>query len=154
MVGLLWCEGVLREIGLEIWFRSRESMKKNNITSICKDMQYHLVCAWLKNSFLLSIRLWSKTFFRMFWIIILCQNFLVKISLIKKKEPNFGNYDLATLISWPFFLWINMRWIMLESSKRFYPKNKHELFQCLKNFWEGLPSTFFKNCWKKCQEFV
>ena len=36
-----------------------------------------------------------------------------------------------------------------QRDQREYPKNETELFQCLKNTWEGLLSTyFFKNCWK------
>ena len=73
----------------------------------------------------------------------LCRNKLES----KRKEQHFRNYNSASTFSW-----VPSNWILLESSKRI-PKEWEWTFQCLKNAWESLPSTFFfQNCQKKALE--
>ena len=78
IVGLLGCEGVLGESGLEIWFKSRESWKKNNTIWFIKDRLSYLVYAWLKKFTFNKIRI---------------QNTL--LNYVKKKN------NILEIMTWP-----------------------------------------------------
>lgn len=77
-----------------------------------------------------------------------CENYLESK---KKKEQNFGIYDLTAPP--PIKLVSEELDIRVE---REYPKSVSEIFFCLKNPWEDQPSSFFfRNYWKEeCQRFV
>ena len=110
MVVSLLCWRVVLGAGreLEIWFTSRESKKKNNVSF---DFAKPCYLKWFTHK-------WKNFTFQQDNYLKHSSKMISKLLQNKKKEKYFGNYDLAIPNFWPLSHWICMGWTGLESSKR------------------------------------